>query len=127
MTSAAVAMRCDHGVSLNVQCAECDSIMRMKPRPGVDISAILAERAKQHGKFQSHAEVTQDLKAVMWNFEIDGKQPFMELAADQRESLEMIQHKVGRILNGNANITDHWADIAGYAQLVADRLEGKIR
>ena len=42
---------------------------------------------------------------------------------DQREALEMIQHKVARILNGDPTYTDNWIDIAGYATLVANRLE----
>ena len=43
---------------------------------------------------------------------------------DQIECLEMIAHKIGRILNGDPNYGDSWRDIAGYATLVADRLEG---
>ena len=39
----------------------------------------------------------------------------------------MIFAKVGRILNGDPNYADSWIDIAGYAKLVADRLEGKTR
>lgn len=35
----------------------------------------------------------------------------------------MIAHKIGRILNGDPNYADSWIDIAGYAKLVADRLE----
>jgi hypothetical protein len=42
---------------------------------------------------------------------------------DQREALDMIAHKIGRILNGDPNYADSWVDIAGYAKLVADRLE----
>lgn len=38
--------------------------------------------------------------------------------------LEMIAHKVGRILAGNPHFEDHWADIAGYARLSADRNRG---
>ena len=38
-----------------------------------------------------------------------------------KEALDMIAHKIGRICAGNPNFKDHWADIAGYAQLVADR------
>jgi hypothetical protein len=38
----------------------------------------------------------------------------------------MIMHKVARILNGDPNYADNWIDIAGYATLVADRLEGDI-
>lgn len=40
----------------------------------------------------------------------------------QVEALEMIAHKIGRILNGDPNYDDSWVDIAGYAKLVADRL-----
>jgi hypothetical protein len=41
----------------------------------------------------------------------------------QRESLDMIAHKIARILNGNPNVHDHWHDIAGYATLVANDLK----
>jgi hypothetical protein len=46
---------------------------------------------------------------------------------DQWEALEMIVHKIGRIVNGNPDKIDHWVDIAGYAKLVADRLQGVER
>jgi len=42
--------------------------------------------------------------------------------ADMREALEMILHKIARILNGNPNYADSWQDIAGYAQLIVKRL-----
>jgi hypothetical protein len=45
------------------------------------------------------------------------------LAFYQRESLEMIAHKISRIVNGDANYMDSWVDIAGYAQLVIDKLQ----
>jgi hypothetical protein len=41
--------------------------------------------------------------------------------------MEMICHKMARIMNGDPNYSDSWHDIAGYAKLVADRLEGKLR
>jgi hypothetical protein len=44
------------------------------------------------------------------------------LAPDQQEALEMIQHKIARILNGDPDYFDNWHDIAGYATLVAMRL-----
>jgi len=43
--------------------------------------------------------------------------------ADQREALDMICHKIARIVNGNPDYADSWTDIAGYATLVAERLE----
>ena len=35
----------------------------------------------------------------------------------------MISHKIARIMNGDPNYADNWIDIAGYATLVANRLE----
>ncbi len=120
MTTAAVKRtHCNHGAYLGLDCDECN-----QPQ-AVGIDAMLTERGARYGKFQDHAEITQDLKAVMWNFEKDGKNPFHHMACDQRESLEMIQHKIGRILNGDPNFIDSWDDICGYAKLVADRLRGK--
>jgi hypothetical protein len=79
---------------------------------------ILAEREKTHGRFADHARITQCLKAAMRE---PGKWDYMSCA--QREALEMIQHKIGRILSGNPNERDHWADIAGYAELVVREID----
>ena len=84
------------------------------------IDEILTERQKTHGDFRDHADVTQRIKMVMccsvkWG----------TLTTSQRESLEMVAHKIGRILAGNPNHQDHWADIAGYAQLVANQLQDR--
>ena len=37
--------------------------------------------------------------------------------------LEMIGHKIARVLAGDCNHKDHWMDIGGYAQLVVRELE----
>lgn len=82
------------------------------------IDRTLQERGSQYGKFVDHASVTQSLKSAMKS------SPKWEiLQTDQREALEMIAHKIGRILCGNPNFHDSWHDIVGYAKLVADRLE----
>ena len=39
----------------------------------------------------------------------------------------MIVHKLARIVNGNPDKVDSWVDIAGYATLVAERLQGNAR
>jgi len=41
----------------------------------------------------------------------------------QKEALEMILHKVARIVSGNPNHADHWHDIGGYSKLVEDRID----
>ncbi len=84
------------------------------------INEILDERGKRYGKFKDHAEISQRLKYVV-------RDRRDVLSDDQREALEMICHKVARILNGDPNYADSWIDIAGYAQLVADRLQGVER
>jgi hypothetical protein len=81
---------------------------------------ILEERGNRYGKFSGQAEVSQRLKGVVREFEAKRG---CDLDPDQRESLEMICHKIARIINGDPNYHDSWADIAGYAKLVADRLE----
>lgn len=85
-----------------------------------DIATTLAERGARYGSFEDHAAVTQKLKHVMF---VHVKARGKTLAPDQVEALEMIAHKIGRIVNGDPDYADSWADIAGYAQLVADRLQ----
>jgi hypothetical protein len=81
------------------------------------VQQTLNERQSTHGDFADHARATQMLKTVIQN------QPgWKNLNAMQRESLDMIAHKIGRILAGNPNHADHWHDIQGYAKLIEDRL-----
>ena len=84
-----------------------------------DVTQILTERGLRYGKFIDHARVTQELKNVIKAYLGD-----KSLADDQQEALDMICHKIGRIVNGDPDYADSWIDIAGYAKLVADRLEG---
>lgn len=81
--------------------------------------SLLAERGKTHGDFAAHAHYTQELKAVMAT-------AGQTLSAAQQESLDMIAHKIGRILAGDPNHKDHWDDIAGYARLVSLQLEQPV-
>lgn len=86
----------------------------------MDISETLADRGSRYGKFSGHASITQALKAEMKAFA-----GWQRLNSSQREALEMIAHKIGRIINGDPNYADSWHDIAGYAKLVEDQLNGK--
>lgn len=80
---------------------------------------ILAERSKTHGDFTDNARVMQRLKeAVM--VEVG----WTRLNDVQREAVQMILHKVGRVIS-NPNVYDHWDDIAGYAKLASDRIKQK--
>lgn len=85
-----------------------------------DINETLKERGSRYGEFAGHSSITQDLKAcIKFNPSIMDK----SLADDQLEALDMICHKISRIVNGDQDYADSWIDIAGYAKLVADRLE----
>lgn len=83
-----------------------------------EVDELLAERGEWYGGFDELAEISQKLKVT-----IGTSGNFNGLATDQQESLEMIAHKIARILNGDPNYVDSWADIAGYAQLIVQRLE----
>lgn len=85
-----------------------------------DLRETLNERGKRYGEFIGHAVITQALKDIM-----RATDNWARLTVDERECLEMVAHKIGRILNGDPHYADSWVDIAGYVQLVVDRLSGK--
>ena len=85
-----------------------------------EIQDVLQERETKYGPFDNHALITQQLKWVMGS-----QKGYGRLNVSQRESLDMIAHKIGRILNGDPNYADSWVDIAGYAQLIVNELHAK--
>ncbi len=82
-----------------------------------DIDETLKERGNNYGEFKDHAQITQNIKYAMRN-----TSGWVNLEPMHKEALEMVAHKIGRILNGNPNFHDSWHDIVGYAKLVADRI-----
>lgn len=92
--------------------------MKVTEKDGVTtIDTTITERGTQYGEFSTGSAIMQELKSVMRN-----TPNWQNLRANQRETLEMIQHKIGRILNGNPDYDDNWRDIAGYATLVLNSL-----
>ena len=88
------------------------------------LGKLLDQRASQYGSFMASANVAIRLKGVMHNAIA---QQDLHLAPDQLLALDMIAVKISRILTGNPSHKDSWVDIAGYAKLVADRLQGNVR
>lgn len=78
------------------------------------INTLVATRATTHGDFTDVSRVAQDIKSIMTS-----SKGWPKLRSAQRESLEVIATKIGRILGGDPAHKDHWDDIAGYAELVA--------
>ena len=88
------------------------------------VDETLDNRAQDYGKFKDGAELMQGIKRLLADRALRHNKTF---ADDQWEALEMIVHKMARIVNGNPDKVDHWVDIAGYAKLIADRLQGNAR
>ena len=71
---------------------------------------VLVEREKTHGSFIMGSKVAQETKeSFRWGPS--------ELKSQQREALDLIATKIGRIVCGQPMTKDHWDDIAGYAKL----------
>ena len=84
------------------------------------VNDTLAQRGSRYGDFVSHARITQGIKKAMRD-----SANWDKLDPAKKEALEMIAHKIGRILNGDPEYADSWHDIAGYAILVEEALEGQ--
>lgn len=98
--------------------------MARQPQPSAT-QQILQQRGERYGKFADQAECSQELKTVLRNHM--GADKWNSLTASQREALEMLCNKLGRIANGDPSYEDSWRDIAGYSTLIADELIGTVR
>jgi hypothetical protein len=83
------------------------------------IDDTLNARDIRYGAFYDNAHIAQNIKFVLrmspnWS----------KLDPDQKEALEQICSKVGRMMTGDFNYVDSWHDIGGYAKLVENRLIG---
>jgi len=97
--------------------------IRVTP-PASTIEDTLRDRGSKYGSFITHARITQDLKCVMRGGANLGcaHTNWSQLTSSQQECLEMIAHKIGRILNGDPTYVDSWTDIIGYTRLVEKEL-----
>lgn len=84
--------------------------------------ALLAERKTTHGDYRANAELSQGLKWILRS-----KPSWEKMGEPHREALDMIVHKIARIMNGDPDVADHWDDIAGYAKLVSKDIAGVKR
>ena len=75
-------------------------------------------KEQENGPFCDQAVASQIIKDLCRDCGIWG-----DLTDVQKEALDMIAHKIARILAGNQDNKDHWDDIAGYASLVSKELD----
>lgn len=84
---------------------------------------ILQDRGKNYGSFEGNASIAQELKKLWWAS--DGRGRLLSEACTSaviNEGIEMILHKLARIMNGDPYYADSYQDIAGYAQLIVNHL-----
>lgn len=86
----------------------------------MSVHSILAQRGARYGNFTDQAEHCLTIKGTI--FGLMGIEKVQTLKSDQIEAISNIANKLARITNGDPHYPDSWQDIAGYAQLVADRL-----
>jgi len=93
------------------------------------IEATLSERGNRYGPFTGHAHVAQMIKAAIAPVKpkLDKMVAQQDIRRDQAdaivECLDMVAHKIGRIVNGDPLYHDSWHDIIGYVRLVEKMLE----
>jgi len=83
-----------------------------------DLDNILEQRGQQNGDYGLMCDIIQSLKETMYS-----TNRAANMTPYQRETIDMICHKLGRIATGDTWHEDHWRDIAGYATLTADRVK----
>lgn len=129
---------CKHGTSATGHCSLCygeelernkapdpprvpSSVCLYDPPPvPAALENTLQERHARYGTYLETAQLITDLKEIM-----HATPSWPDLEADQKESLDLIANKIGRLLRGDANYVDSWHDIAGYATLIEKRLNGE--
>ena len=106
-----------------------EMLAKTKPEPTPEpapeankVEAILAQRGEDYGDYLRKAVFIQEMKYFMRS-----SPSWDDMDPDMRESVDMIATKMGRIAYGDPSHLDSWVDIAGYAKLVADRLQGTPR
>lgn len=88
---------------------------------------VLEERGTRYGVFMHQAQIAQSIHIVLdQGMKLSGKNRF-DFTPDQLEAINMIVNKIARIYNGDPHYSDSWRDIAGYATLVADRLDNDMK
>ena len=84
----------------------------------MNVEETLDRRGRHYGEFINIATTAQDLKSVL-KYGVN----YSLLEPDMAEALDMIVHKMSRLVNGDCYHRDSWHDIMGYARLIDMKLE----
>ena len=83
---------------------------------------LLNARQKTHGTYQEVASIAQMFREIM-----RGTDGWQRMNDAQREALDSMASKFGRIGSGDPHFRDHWDDVAGYATLASMQCDSSIR
>lgn len=83
---------------------------------------LLNARQKTHGTYQEVASIAQLFREIM-----RGTDGWQRMNDAQREALDSMASKFGRIGSGDPHFRDHWDDVAGYATLASMQCDSSIR
>ena len=76
---------------------------------------VLKTRELTYGSYQDNAQIIQALK-----FNVRTFSGWSGMSAAQKQSIDMIFTKIGRIITGDPDHLDSWIDIKGYAELIEE-------
>ena len=85
------------------------------------VKKMIATRQGTHGVMRDSSVFVQEVKVLMRH-----QLNWPKMEAYQREALDMILHKIARILYGDPNFREHWDDVAGYAERAARTIDGDV-
>ena len=78
-----------------------------------DLHEVLANRDSRYGGFSNVAKTARSFKASA----AVNENHYKRTSAEEKEALDMIFHKLARILCQQGYDGDSWLDVAGYALL----------
>jgi GTP1/Obg family GTP-binding protein len=87
-----------------------------------NIKETLETRGLNYGTFEDNAATSQALKDV-----IRRHPNYNQLEPVHKEALDMVFHKIARIINGDPDFIDSWHDMVGYSHLVEQYIEEKAK
>lgn len=82
------------------------------------VEDTLKERGSRYnvnGTYSDHGDLTQGMKALCRSH-----RGWFSLHSGHKEAVDMILHKLARVINGDPYYDDNWRDIGGYAKLAED-------
>lgn len=93
-----------------------DDLDKLSVTDSKTVEETLEERGDRYGQFTTQALISQSMKN-----RVRGGKSWDSMDYDMKEAIDMILHKVARIVNGDPYYMDSWHDIIGYATLIEKR------